>query len=159
MKAMAVTDSLTRCYNRRFLDEIAPHELKQHRRYGLPLSLLYLDIDHFKAINDTRGHHTGDMVLETLGAILRAGTRQADYVFRWGGDEFLVLLSAGEAEAKEKAEAIRQAFVDSPIVKDLPDGVDLSIGCVAVPPEAETFEPLIDQADREMYRRKRALAS
>ena len=131
MKTMAVTDPLTHCYNRRFLDEIASHELKQHRRYGLPLSLLYLDIDHFKAINDSRGHHTGDKVLETLGAILRAGTRQADYVFRWGGDEFLVLLSAGEAEAKEKAEAIRQAFLDSPIVKDLPDGVDLSIGWVA----------------------------
>jgi diguanylate cyclase (GGDEF)-like protein len=159
MKAMAVTDPLTRCYNRRFLDEIEHHELKQHRRYGLPLSLLYLDIDHFKAINDTRGHHTGDMVLETLGAILRTETRKADYVFRWGGDEFLVLLSAGEVEAREKAQAIRQVFLDSPIVQDLPDGVDLSIGCVAVPPETETFEPLIDQADHEMYRRKRALAS
>ena len=63
MKAMAVTDPLTGCYNRRFLDEIAHHELQQHRRYELPLSLLYLDIDHFKAINDTRGHHTGDRVL------------------------------------------------------------------------------------------------
>jgi len=159
MKAMAVTDPLTRCYNRRFLDEIADHELQQHRRYGLPLSLLYLDIDHFKAINDTRGHHTGDTVLETLGAILRERTRQADYVFRWGGDEFLVLLSADEAAAREKAQAIRQAFLESPIVKDLPDGVDLSIGCVAVPPETDTFDPLIDQADREMYRRKRTLAS
>ena len=56
-----------------------------------------LDIDHFKAINDTRGHHTGDEVLKTIGAILRELTRQADYVFRWGGDEFLVLLSASEA--------------------------------------------------------------
>ena len=158
MKAMAVTDPLTRCYNRRFLDEIAPHELKQHRRYGLPLSLLYLDIDHFKAINDSRGHHTGDKVLETLGAILREQTRQADYVFRWGGDEFLVLLSAGEAEAKDKAQLIRQAFLDSPIVRGLPDGVDLSIGVVAVPPETDTFDPLIDQADRAMYRRKRTLS-
>ncbi|MDO8678852.1 MAG: GGDEF domain-containing protein [Acidobacteriota bacterium] len=158
MKAMAVTDPLTRCYNRRFLDEIAHHELQQHRRYDLPLSLLYLDIDHFKAINDTRGHQTGDTVLETLGAILRERTRKADYVFRWGGDEFLVLLSADEAAAREKAQAIRQAFLESPIVKDLPDGVDLSIGCVAVPPETETFDPLIHQADREMYRRKRTLS-
>jgi diguanylate cyclase (GGDEF)-like protein len=154
MKAMAVTDPLTKCYNRRFLEEIAPHELKQHRRYGLPLSLLYLDIDHFKAINDSRGHHTGDKVLETLGAILREKTRQADYVFRWGGDEFLLLLSAGEVESRDKAQAIRETFLKSPIVRDLPHGVDLSIGWVAVPPETETFEPLIDQADREMYRRK-----
>jgi diguanylate cyclase (GGDEF)-like protein len=159
MKAMAVTDPLTRCYNRRLLYEIAEHELEQHRRYNLPLSLLYIDIDHFKAINDTRGHHTGDEVLKTVGSILRELTRQADYVFRWGGDEFLVLLSAAEPEARIKAQQIRQAFLESAIVSDLPDGVDVSIGTVPVPPETEDFDPLIDQADREMYRRKRALAS
>ncbi|MBY0494819.1 MAG: GGDEF domain-containing protein [Cyanobacteria bacterium] len=159
MKAMAVTDPLTRCYNRRLLYEIAEHELEQHRRYKLPLSILYLDIDHFKAINDTRGHHTGDEVLKTMGAILRELTRQADYVFRWGGDEFVVLLSAAEPEAKNKANQIRRAFLESAIVSNLPDGVDVSIGCVLVPPDTRDFDPLIDQADREMYRRKRALAS
>jgi diguanylate cyclase (GGDEF)-like protein len=159
MKAMAVTDPLTKCYNRRFLSEIAEHELEQHRRYKLPLSLLYIDIDHFKAINDQRGHHTGDEVLITTGQILQELTRQADYVLRWGGDEFLVLLSAGETEARNKANQIRQAFLESAIVRNLPDGVDLSIGVVAVPPDARDFSPLIDQADREMYRRKRALAS
>lgn len=159
MKAMAVTDPLTRCYNRRFLSDIAEHELEQHRRYKLPLSLLYIDIDHFKAINDTLGHQTGDEVLQTIGGILCEQTRQADYVFRWGGDEFLVLLSTTEGEARTKAEGIRQRFLQSDIVKRLPDGVDLSIGCVGVPPETKDFDPLIDQADREMYRRKRALAS
>jgi diguanylate cyclase (GGDEF)-like protein len=159
MKAAAVTDPLTRCYNRRFLYEIAEHELEQHRRYKLPLSILYIDVDHFKAINDTRGHHTGDEVLMTLGQILRELTRQADYVFRWGGDEFIVLLSTAESEARIKAQQIRQAFLESAIVTKLPDGVDLSIGCVPVPPETRDFDPLIDQADREMYRRKRALAS
>jgi diguanylate cyclase (GGDEF)-like protein len=159
LKAMAVTDPLTRCYNRRLLYEIEEHELEQHRRYDLPLSILYIDIDHFKAINDTRGHHTGDEVLKTMGAILRELTRQADFVFRWGGDEFVVLLSATEAEAKNKANSIRRAFLQSAIVSNLPDGVDLSIGCVPVPPETQEFDPLIDQADREMYRRKRALAS
>jgi diguanylate cyclase (GGDEF)-like protein len=159
MKAMAVTDPLTRCYNRRFLYEIAEHELEQHRRFRVPLSLLYLDIDHFKAINDQRGHHTGDEVLKTMGSILRELTRQADYVFRWGGDEFLVLLSASEADAKAKAQQIRTAFLESAIVQNLPDGVDVSIGIVAVPTETKDFDPLIDQADREMYRRKRALAA
>lgn len=158
MKTMAVTDPLTRCYNRRFFDEIAHHEVQQHRRYGVPLSLLYLDVDHFKAINDTRGHHTGDEVLQTLGALLRQLTRQADYVFRWGGDEFLVLLSADATQAAAKAAQIREAFLESVIVRDLPDGVDLSIGCVTVPVDTEHLEPLIEQADREMYRRKRALA-
>jgi diguanylate cyclase (GGDEF)-like protein len=159
MRAVAVTDPLTKCYNRRFLYEITEHELEQHRRYELPLSILYIDIDHFKAINDQRGHQTGDEVLKTVGAILRELTRQADYVFRWGGDEFLVLLSATEPEALNKAKQIRQAFLESVIVSSLPDGVDVSIGCVPVPPETRDFDPLIDQADREMYRRKRALAS
>ena len=159
MKAMAVTDPLTRCYNRRLLYEIAEHELEQHRRYKLPLSILYIDIDHFKAINDTRGHHTGDEVLKTMGAILRELTRQADYVFRWGGDEFVVLLSAAEPEARIKALQIRQAFLESAIVSNLPDGVDVSIGVVPVPADTKDFDPLIDQADREMYRRKRVLAS
>ena len=159
MKTMAVTDPLTRCYNRRLLYEITEHELEQHRRYKLPLSLLYIDIDHFKAINDQRGHHTGDEVLKTMGAILRELTRQADYVFRWGGDEFLVLLSATEPEARNKAAQIRRAFLESAIVNSLPEGVDVSIGTVFVPPDTKDFDPLIDQADREMYRRKRTLAA
>jgi diguanylate cyclase (GGDEF)-like protein len=159
MQAMAVTDALTGCCNRRLLAEIAEHELEQHRRYKLPLSILYVDVDHFKAINDTHGHQTGDTVLKALGDILRQTTRRADYVFRWGGDEFLVLLSAGEEEARKKAAQIRQAFLASPIVTGLPADVDVSIGCVQVPPETKDFDPLIDQADREMYRRKRALAS
>jgi diguanylate cyclase (GGDEF)-like protein len=159
MRAMANTDPLTRCYNRRFLYEIMERHLEQHRRYNMPLSLLYLDIDHFKAINDQRGHHTGDEVLKTVGAILNELTRKGDFVFRWGGDEFLVLLSAEEPDARAKGQQIRQAFMESVIVQDLPDGVDISIGIVAVPPETRDLDPLIDQADREMYRRKRALAS
>ena len=157
MRAMAVTDPLTRCYNRRFLDEIAPRQLQHHDRHNLPLALMYIDIDHFKAINDERGHQVGDTVLKTLGSILRARTRKADYVFRWGGDEFLVLLSASETQAKAKAEEIRQAFLDSAIIRDLPKRVGLSIGCTIVPPGTNRFEALIDRADKEMYERKRAL--
>ena len=159
MKAMAGTDPLTRCYNRRFLYEIMERHLEQHRRYEMPLSLLYIDIDHFKAINDQRGHHTGDEVLKTVGAILNELTRKGDYVFRWGGDEFLVLLSAAEEDARIKSNQIRRAFLESVIVQDLPEGVDVSIGIVAVPPETRDLDPLIDQADRAMYRRKRDLAS
>ena len=156
MKTMAVTDPLTGCYNRRFLDDIETHELEQHKRYGLALSLLYIDIDHFKAINDTRGHDVGDRVLKTLGEILRSRSRQADFVLRWGGDEFLVLLSADEQQARAKSDEFRQAFLQSEIVATLPHGVDLSIGCVAVPPETDELAPLIARADNEMYRRKSA---
>jgi diguanylate cyclase (GGDEF)-like protein len=156
MRTMAVTDPLTGCYNRRFLDDIETHELEQHKRYGLALSLLYIDIDHFKAINDTRGHDVGDRVLKTLGEILRSRSRLADFVLRWGGDEFLILLSADEQQARAKADEFRHAFLKSEIVATLPHGVDLSIGVVAVPPETESLSPLIDRADNEMYRRKSA---
>jgi diguanylate cyclase (GGDEF)-like protein len=156
MRTMAVTDPLTGCYNRRFLDDIETHELEQHKRYGLALSLLYIDIDHFKAINDTRGHDVGDRVLKTLGEILRSRSRLADFVLRWGGDEFLVLLSADEHQARAKADEFRHAFLQSEIIATLPHGVDLSIGVVAVPPETESLSPLIDRADSEMYRRKSA---
>jgi diguanylate cyclase (GGDEF)-like protein len=155
MRAVAVTDPLTRCYNRRFLEEIETHELHQHRRYGLSLSLLYIDVKQFKAINDTRGHHVGDRVLQTIANILRTQTRHSDYVLRWGGDEFLVLLSANEENARLKGHGIRQAFLESAIVQDLPEGVDLSIGCVAVPPETDQLGPLIEQADLDMYRYRR----
>jgi diguanylate cyclase (GGDEF)-like protein len=156
LRSMALTDPLTRCYNRRFLDEVEAHELHAHRRYGLPLSLLYIDIAQFKTINDTRGHETGDRVLRTLASILRGQTRQSDYVLRWGGDEFLVLLSTDESNARNKARQIRHAFLDSVIVRELClPGVDVSFGCVAVPADIERLEPLIDQADHEMYRLRR----
>jgi diguanylate cyclase (GGDEF)-like protein len=158
MRALAVTDPLTRCYNRRFLEEIETHELHLHRRYGLPLSLLYIDIDRFKTINDTLGHHTGDRVLQALAAILREHTRHSDYVLRWGGDEFLVLISAGETNARIKAQNIRQVFLESAIMRDLPAGVDLSIGCVGVPSDTARLAPLIEQADRDMYRDRREAA-
>ena len=160
MKAMAVTDPLTRCYNRRLLYEIAEHELEQHRRYNLPLSILYIDIDHFKAINDTRGHHTGDEVLQDhrrdpARADAPGGLRVPLGRRRIRG----AALGLRSRKRRTRPSRSAHAFLESAIVGNLPDGVDVSIGCVPVPPETKDFDPLIDQADREMYRRKRALAS
>ncbi|MEW6322641.1 MAG: GGDEF domain-containing protein [Acidobacteriota bacterium] len=155
LAALAITDPLTGCYNRRFFADIAPHELEQHRRHGVPLSLLFLDIDRFKQVNDTHGHEVGDQVLAALGGVLQARTREADFVFRWGGDEFLVLLSAEDADARAKAAELRAAFLDSPAARALNGLVDLSVGCAAVPPETRDLGPLIERADAEMYRRKR----
>ena len=97
---MVITDPLTGCRNRRFFDEIIGRELQRHRRYGIPMSLLFVDVDRFKAINDTLGHDAGDRVLREVAAFLLSNIREADYVFRWGGDEFLVLLSCEEDEAR-----------------------------------------------------------
>ena len=94
---MVITDPLTGTRNRRFFDEVIGRELQRHRRYRTPLSIVFIDVDRFKTINDTLGHETGDRVLRDVAAFLLKNIREADYVFRWGGDEFLVLITCGEA--------------------------------------------------------------
>lgn len=151
LRQMVVTDSLTGTRNRRFFDEVIGRELQRHRRYGTPLSIVFIDVDRFKAINDTLGHETGDRVLKDVAAFLLKNIREADYVFRWGGDEFLVLISCNEAEAVRRAVALQQAFAKSSTIADLPPGVGLSIGCVEVPEDTEDIMPLVQAADERMY--------
>ena len=151
LRQMVVTDSLTGTRNRRFFDEVIGRELQRHRRYETPLSIVFIDVDCFKAINDTLGHETGDRVLRDVAAFLLKNIREADYVFRWGGDEFLVLISCHEAEAVRRAVTLQQAFAKSPTVVDLPPGVGLSIGCVEVPLETKDIMPLVQAADERMY--------
>jgi GGDEF domain-containing protein len=103
IKQMAITDPLTGCYNRRFFDEIGRREIERHRRYDKPLTVMFVDVNRFKHLNDRFGHDTGDHVLRTLGAMLRRQVRGSDYVIRWGGDEFLLLLTCTTAEAEAKA--------------------------------------------------------
>ena len=112
LRQLVITDALTGCRNRRFFDEVIGRELQRHRRYQTPLSIVFIDIDRFKAINDTLGHETGDRVLREVAAFLLRNIREADYVFRWGGDEFLVLISCGEEEAQRRGRQLQQAFAD-----------------------------------------------
>jgi hypothetical protein len=90
LRRMVITDALTGCHNRRFFDEIIGRELQRHARYGIPLSVLFVDIDRFKSVNDILGHDAGDEVLRRVATFLLSSIREADYVFRWGGDEFLI---------------------------------------------------------------------
>ena len=90
-------------------------------------------------------------MLRDVAAFLLKNIREADYVFRWGGDEFLVLISCHEAEAVRRAVTLQQAFAKSPTVVDLPPGVGLSIGCVEVPLETKDIMPLVQAADERMY--------
>jgi diguanylate cyclase (GGDEF)-like protein len=155
LRQLVITDPLTGTRNRRFFDEIIPRELQRHRRYRTPLSLVFIDIDRFKAINDTLGHETGDRVLREVAVFLLRNIREADYVFRWGGDEFLVLISCSEQEALRRAAALQDAFAASPHVANLPPGVGLSIGCVEVPPDTDDVMPLVQAADERMYADKK----
>jgi diguanylate cyclase (GGDEF)-like protein len=154
VKRLAITDTLTRCHNRRFFDEIQRREVQRHRRYSAPLSVVFVDVNHFKQLNDTLGHDTGDTVLKTIGALLRRHVRESDYVIRWGGDEFLLLLTCSVTEAEKKATELKRAFEEERDVTALPAGIGLSIGVAAADPAADDLADAIRLADERMYRDK-----
>jgi diguanylate cyclase (GGDEF)-like protein len=147
---LAITDAQTGCHNRRFFDEVERRELERHRRYGTSLSVVFIDVNHFKRLNDTLGHDRGDAVLWMIGDLLRAHVRQSDYAIRWGGDEFLLLLSCGEEEAISKAAALKAAFERERANTALPDYLGLSVGVALVSPE-EGLRAAIRVADSRMY--------
>ena len=152
LEELATTDALTGAYNRRKFNELILAEIERVRRYGHPLSLFILDIDHFKRINDTRGHETGDEVLVVLAGLIRAGIRATDSLARWGGEEFVVLSpEVTVEEAMGLAERLRAAagtheysFVGK---------VTASIG-VAQHRAGETADELFARADEALYRAK-----
>ena len=155
LRKMVMTDELTGCRNRRFFDEVIVRELKRHKRYDLPLSMLFVDVDRFKAINDTFGHEAGDHVLREVASFLTRNIREADYVFRWGGDEFLVLISCEEAEARRRGAMLQHMFAEAAETAGLPAGVGLSVGAVEVPSGATDVMRYVKAADQLMYVHKR----
>ena len=156
LRELAITDALTGCHNRRFFHEVIGRELQRRRRYHLSLSILFVDIDHFKVVNDSLGHEAGDRLLEYVALFLRQHVREADYVFRWGGDEFLLLLSCDLEEASEKGLELTRAFRAALETTDFPNSVGLSVGCADVEAESDDIMMRIQEADAAMYRNKQA---
>jgi len=157
-KRLSVTDELTDLYNYRFLQQRLDEEIGRARRYGKTLSFLMLDVDSFKAINDTYGHHVGDVILSELGHVLKANVREVDVVARYGGEEFSVLLpETDSAGAFIVAEKIRESVALHPFL-DL-DGertvrVTVSIGLANFPAHADDKESLLKAADDAVYQAK-----
>jgi diguanylate cyclase (GGDEF)-like protein len=156
VKNLAITDPLTGCHNRRFFEEIERREIQRHRRYSAPLSIVFADVNHFKRFNDTMGHETGDRILTTIGTFLRRQVRESDYVIRWGGDEFLLLLTCGYAEAQRKGTELKAAFERERVAVSLPAGLGLSIGVASAPLDADSLADTIREADTRMYQDKMA---
>jgi diguanylate cyclase (GGDEF)-like protein len=154
LEQLVITDPLTGCYNRRFFLEIINREVQRHRRYNTPLAVLFVDVDRFKAVNDTRGHEAGDAALKLVADFLRRNVREADFLFRWGGDEFLMLLTCTEAEAIRKGTDLSSAFADSVKGTDFPAGFGLSVGAAELPPDRADVLSVIKDADARMYRQK-----
>jgi diguanylate cyclase (GGDEF)-like protein len=148
---LAITDPLTGCYNRRHFDAVIGREMKRHRRFGIPMSVLFVDVDRFKQVNTIGGHAAGDRVLAEVARMLRSQTREFDLLFRWGGDEFLLVLSCGEADARAKARQLKQAFAASRPAAGPGAAIGLSIGVVEIPADAAEILSLIAEADRLMY--------
>jgi diguanylate cyclase (GGDEF)-like protein len=151
IQRLAITDPLTGCHNRRFFDEIERREIERHRRYLAPLSVIFLDVNHFKRLNDTLGHDRGDAVLWMIGALLRAQVRQSDFAIRWGGDEFVLLLSCSEKEAVDKSRRLKEGFDRERVAAGLPPYLGLSIGVAQVEVTAVTLRDAIREADTRMY--------
>jgi len=160
LRHLSITDSLTGLYNQRYFHVSITAELERAKRYGRPLSLICCDIDHFKQCNDIMGHLEGDNVLRLLGKLLAQNLRQTDMAFRYGGDEFFVLLPETDLEnAARTADKIRQLYnTQWPYELEYDghkvDRATLSMG-VTLAASDENSERLIKRADLAMYTAKR----
>ena len=153
LRSMALTDQLTQVHNRHFLVEAAALALSEARRHGHPVSLLVLDIDRFKTINDTHGHAVGDVVLTQVASLLKRRSRGEDLVARFGGEEFVLLLPhCGVEDGTRKAESLRAAVESAE-----PAGihVTVSIGVAGLASGgSQGFDELFSRADRALYQAK-----
>lgn len=159
LEVLALTDPLTQTHNRRALVERLTAEMERARRYSLHLSLLMVDLDHFKAVNDSYGHVVGDEVLRGVSATLQREARAVDVVARYGGEEFVVVLPETTAEgAVALAERIRERVCGTPPIPGGEYGwlrVTVSIGVATVPsPRVDAPEELVAMADEALYRAK-----
>ena len=155
---MAITDALTGLYNRRYLETHLNHMIEHYVNRGKVLSVLAVDVDFFKAINDTHGHDAGDKVLQELAARLREHTRSIDLCCRIGGEEFIVVLPNTDTSTAEKiGERLRRAVASKSfgIGAASPVPVTISAGIASLAEMDDTLEKLLKRADSALYRAKR----
>ncbi len=157
LKAQATTDGLTGAYNRHHFSHLAGQAFVHARRYHRPLTVMMVDADHFKRVNDGHGHGTGDRVLKLLAGICHDTLRRVDILGRYGGEEFIVVLPETPLEpAAESAERLRRAIETSSV--EAPDGspvtVTVSIGLAELQEADRSLESLMQRADEALYRAK-----
>jgi len=155
----ALTDPLTGLWNRRHMAETLDREVARALRFGHEISLIILDVDDFKRINDRLGHLQGDLVLETVADLVKDATRDIDVAVRYGGDELALILVETDSEGSTiLAERLRERVRDTEVpLRDAGTmGVTISVGVATIPDSAEDLESLVDGADRALLRAKRA---
>jgi two-component system cell cycle response regulator len=156
---LAFRDDLTRLYNLRYLHVVLDREIQNSKQTGAPFSVLFIDLDHFKAINDTHGHMAGSRLLVEMGGVLKNSVRDFDIATRYGGDEYvIVLLNTDTGGALKVAERIRRTLEEHRFLAR--DGISASltacIGVASYPEHAQDKQHILDCADRAMYRGKQS---
>jgi len=152
LRAQATIDPLTGCHNRRGFDEILGVEFSRAKRYGRPLTLVLLDIDHFKTVNDQYGHEVGDNALQRIGRAVRHTFRSTDSACRYGGEEFaLIFPETGKDEGARLAERLRILIETLPPNAEVPRSLTASFGVSAFPDDGSDISALIRAADRALY--------
>jgi diguanylate cyclase (GGDEF)-like protein len=154
MEALSVTDDLTRLYNSRYLNQVLRRESKRAVRTSRPLSLLFIDLDGFKLINDTYGHLSGSQALVEAAAVIRGSARETDIAARFGGDEFaLILPDTGSIGAVAVAERVCERIATHIFLAEqgTPIRLTASVGVATLPGAASSPEELVQAADSAMY--------
>lgn len=156
-EALSVTDDLTQLYNSRYLNQVLRREAKRASRSGRPLSLLFLDLDGFKSINDTHGHQAGSASLVEAAGVIRHCARETDVVARFGGDEFAIILpDTGSEGAAAVGDRVRERLAAHPFLER--NGLNIrltaSVGVATLPDVAASAEELVRAADMAMYQVK-----
>lgn len=157
LREQSIRDPLTGLFNRRFMQESLSKELQRAKRKDRSLSLIFLDLDHFKRFNDVFGHDAGDTVLQSMADIFRMHFRAEDTICRYGGEEFAIILPETSVnDALKRADALRLATKGLKLVHRgvLLDPVTLSIGIAGFPENGESAQDLLDGADKSLYRSK-----
>lgn len=157
LRNQSIRDPLTGLFNRRFLDDSLQRELRRASRKNRPLSILMLDIDHFKRFNDTFGHEAGDILLRHLGSFLQSYIRADDLAFRYGGEEFVIILPEASLDsARQRAEQLVKDFkrLDVQYRGTTLGPLTVSVGLAAFPDHGTTGENILRAADQALYRAK-----
>ncbi|MGZ4383449.1 MAG: diguanylate cyclase [Gaiellaceae bacterium] len=151
----ALLDPLTGMGNRRYAESMLANRLEELDRYGWPFAILFIDVDHFKRINDRHGHEVGDLVLRMVARTLAGLARAHDFVGRWGGEEFVMLVAGVEAPGLRKVAERVRALVQATGLRDDHRLVDVSVSIgAALAQPGDTSQTLIRRADQLMYRSK-----
>jgi diguanylate cyclase (GGDEF)-like protein len=158
LRTQSVRDALTGLYNRRYLEEVLAREVRRAARAGQSLGILMIDLDHFKSFNDTYGHDAGDVVLRETGASLTKSIRAEDFVCRFGGEEFVVILPTADLAASSmRAERLRMQMKELTVLHQgrSMGMLTISIGVAVFPEHGTSPKELMAAADAALYEAKR----